>query len=119
MTQQERIYAHYQALRHLGKNDVRDRKCQSFGHNRDDNDLILHLARHWKMPCKEIKQICRAAQRANRIASGQVLYGRFSVGAAHDIVKDGIPVYYECSRCADKLPLKVVCNCEGQAEIDS
>ena len=65
-TLEQRLYKHYQALRHLGKTEASQRKCQSFGHSWNDNDLILHLAKHWKMSCSEIKKIVRARQDENK-----------------------------------------------------
>lgn len=58
--QERRIYKHYQALRHQSRNGV----C--YGHNYNDDMLLLHLARHWKMSCAQIREIVRYFQRKNK-----------------------------------------------------
>ena len=64
--QEARIYKHYQALRHIGKSGAWERNVMSFGHVRNDDALILHLAKHWKMSCKQIKTIVRYFQKKNK-----------------------------------------------------
>lgn len=58
-TKEQRIYKHYQSSRHF----------YPFGQHYNDDELILYLAKHWKMPCIEIKTIVRARQRENKLAN--------------------------------------------------
>lgn len=62
-TKEQRIYKHYQSKRHWGKQAC---SFQDFGHYSNDDNLILFLAKHWKMKCKEIKDIVRAFQKENK-----------------------------------------------------
>ena len=62
--QEKRIYKHYQSLRHSGKHHAGVHI--NFGHEPNDDELILYLARHWKMSCKQIKTIVRYYQEKNK-----------------------------------------------------